>query len=310
MMAVAALDPRMRPHAPAVLRQLGWQPNALHLRLGLQPPGCLLINLEALYGWVKKLEAVATAGVAAADGAACDAARQRVAEFEERLRGLSKDALVLLQPSPSAGVTPRELKRLYERATVAHLRAAALHAFQVASAPRPASVAGPLTDFHAAPGGALPLTLMNAREVIACRGSARYVSITNAAHALVHDLALFLATTLVVDDAPGAAAWRLSAPALTAGRRPRFTGRCVKCLRRLRAPGGRRAREGGARRHRRGAAAGRRPGCRRGRGEVGGGAAARKPRAEAAPAVHVPAGRRAGVVHERPDAARRFLAVA
>jgi hypothetical protein len=28
MMAVAALDPRLRPHAPAVLRQLGWQRGA------------------------------------------------------------------------------------------------------------------------------------------------------------------------------------------------------------------------------------------------------------------------------------------
>jgi hypothetical protein len=214
VMAAHALDKRLRPHAPAVLRELGWQPNALQRRLGLQPPGCLLIDLAALYGWVKRMEAAASAGAAAADSEACAATRQRAAAAETRLRGLTRDGLMAaLLPTISGG--GEELKRLYHRATPAFLRARALEAYLAATAPRPASVAGPLTDFHAAPGGKLPLTQKNAKEVIQCRGSARYVSITDSAHALVHDLALFLATTLVVDDAPGGAAWRLSGAALT-----------------------------------------------------------------------------------------------
>jgi hypothetical protein len=214
VMAAHALDPRLRPHAPAVLLQQGWQPNALQRRLGLQPPGCLLIDLAALYGWVKRLEVAASAGAAAANSEACAATLQRSAAEEARLGKLSKAALLAtLLPTLSGGA--EELKRLDENATLPLLRARALTAYLTATAPRPASVAGPLADFHAGPGAKLPLTLKNAKEVIQCRGSARYVSITDAAHALVHDLALYLATTLVVDDAPGAAAWRLSSAALT-----------------------------------------------------------------------------------------------
>lgn len=104
--ALARLDPALLGHAYAALAARGWHPTPLQRRCGVQPPGCLVIDLGLLCRWVAQLEAAVRNAAAEERSAHLASVRDRTLAERERLQKLDRPALQARADKPVAARAP------------------------------------------------------------------------------------------------------------------------------------------------------------------------------------------------------------